>query len=44
MEFMSSREPLLVKNGIRSIKSTSKAIEEIATTILRELRTQRQVY
>jgi regulator of PEP synthase PpsR (kinase-PPPase family) len=30
--------------GIRSINSPSQSIEEIATTILRELRIQRQVY
>src|SRR3954466_4772987 len=32
------------REGIRCINSTSKSIEEIATTILRELRIQRQVY
>src|SRR5258708_3537550 len=35
---------LMRREGIRSINSTSKSIEEIATTILRELRIQRQVY
>jgi regulator of PEP synthase PpsR (kinase-PPPase family) len=30
--------------GIRWINSTSKSIEEIATTILRELRIERHVY
>src|SRR5258708_26098682 len=33
---------LMRREGIRSINSTSKSIEEIATTILRELRIQRQ--
>lgn len=37
-------ESLMRREGIRSINSTSKSIEEIATTILRELRIQRQVY
>ncbi|TMH99380.1 MAG: kinase/pyrophosphorylase [Betaproteobacteria bacterium] len=37
-------ENLMRREGIRSINSTSKSIEEIATTILRELRIQRQVY
>jgi [pyruvate, water dikinase]-phosphate phosphotransferase / [pyruvate, water dikinase] kinase len=37
-------ETLMRREGIRSINSTSKSIEEIATTILRELRIQRQVY
>jgi hypothetical protein len=37
-------EALMRREGIRSINSTSKSIEEIATTILRELRIQRQVY
>jgi [pyruvate, water dikinase]-phosphate phosphotransferase / [pyruvate, water dikinase] kinase len=37
-------EKLMRRDGIRSINSTSKSIEEIATTILRELRIQRQVY
>jgi regulator of PEP synthase PpsR (kinase-PPPase family) len=37
-------EKLMRREGIRSINSTSKSIEEIATTILRELRIQRQVY
>jgi hypothetical protein len=35
---------LMRREGIRCINSTSKSIEEIATTILRELRIQRQVY
>ena len=35
---------LMRREGIRSINSTSKSIEEIATTILRELRIARQVY
>jgi regulator of PEP synthase PpsR (kinase-PPPase family) len=37
-------EALMRREGVRSINSTSKSIEEIATTILRELRIQRQVY
>jgi hypothetical protein len=37
-------EALMKREGVRSINSTSKSIEEIATTILRELRIQRQVY
>lgn len=37
-------ENLMRREGIRSINSTSKSIEEIATTILRELRIHRQVY
>jgi regulator of PEP synthase PpsR (kinase-PPPase family) len=37
-------ESLMRREGIRSINSTSKSIEEIATTILRELRIQRQIY
>jgi [pyruvate, water dikinase]-phosphate phosphotransferase / [pyruvate, water dikinase] kinase len=37
-------ETMMRREGIRSINSTSKSIEEIATTILRELRIQRQVY
>jgi regulator of PEP synthase PpsR (kinase-PPPase family) len=37
-------EKLMRREGIRCINSTSKSIEEIATTILRELRIQRQVY
>ena len=37
-------EAMMRREGIRSINSTSKSIEEIATTILRELRIQRQVY
>jgi regulator of PEP synthase PpsR (kinase-PPPase family) len=37
-------EKLMRREGIRSINSTSKSIEEIATTILRELRISRQVY
>jgi len=35
---------LMRREGIRSINSTSKSIEEIATTILRELRIPRHVY
>lgn len=37
-------ELLMRRDGIRCINSTTKSIEEIATTILRELRIQRQVY
>jgi len=37
-------EALMRREGIRSINSTTKSIEEIATTILRELRIHRQVY
>jgi regulator of PEP synthase PpsR (kinase-PPPase family) len=37
-------EALMRREGIKSINSTSKSIEEIATTILRELRIQRQIY
>jgi regulator of PEP synthase PpsR (kinase-PPPase family) len=41
---VSEAETLMRREGIRCINSTSKSIEEIATTILRELRIQRQVY
>jgi regulator of PEP synthase PpsR (kinase-PPPase family) len=37
-------EAMMRREGIKSINSTSKSIEEIATTILRELRIQRQIY
>jgi [pyruvate, water dikinase]-phosphate phosphotransferase / [pyruvate, water dikinase] kinase len=37
-------EGMMRREGVRSINSTSKSIEEIATTILRELRIQRPVY
>ena len=37
-------ENLMRREGVRCINSTSKSIEEIATTILRELRIQRQIY
>jgi len=37
-------ERLMRSEGIRSINSTAKSIEEIATTILRELRIERHVY
>ncbi|HUK05428.1 MAG TPA: pyruvate, water dikinase regulatory protein [Burkholderiales bacterium] len=37
-------ESLMKREGIRSINSTAKSIEEIATTILRELRIERHVY
>ncbi len=35
---------MMRREGVRSIDSTSKSIEEIATTILRELRIPRHVY
>ncbi len=37
-------EALMTREGIRWINSTAKSIEEIATTILRELRIPRHVY
>jgi regulator of PEP synthase PpsR (kinase-PPPase family) len=37
-------EALMRREGIRSINSTSKSIEEIATTIMRELRIKRQIF
>jgi len=37
-------ETLMRREGIRWINSTTKSIEEIATTILRELRLERHVY
>jgi [pyruvate, water dikinase]-phosphate phosphotransferase / [pyruvate, water dikinase] kinase len=37
-------EAMMRREGVRSINSTTKSIEEIATTILRELRIYRQVY
>ena len=37
-------ELMMAREGIRSINSTAKSIEEIATTILRELRIERHVY
>ena len=37
-------ESMMRREGIRCINSTSKSIEEIATTILRELRIPRHVY
>lgn len=37
-------ETLMRREGIRSIDSTAKSIEEIATTILRELRIKRHMY
>jgi hypothetical protein len=37
-------EKLMRREGIRWINSTAKSIEEIATTILRELRIERHVY
>ncbi len=37
-------EALMKKHGVHFINSTTKSIEEIATTILRELRIPRQVY
>ena len=35
---------VMTREGIRWINSTAKSIEEIATTILRELRLERHVY
>jgi len=32
------------REGVGSVNSTTKSIEEIATTILRELRIKRQIY
>jgi len=37
-------EAMMAREGIRWINSTAKSIEEIATTILRELRLERHVY
>ena len=37
-------EALMQREGIRSINSTAKSIEEIAATILRELRIERHIY
>ena len=37
-------EVLMRREGIRWINSTAKSIEEIATTILRELKIDRHVY
>ena len=37
-------EKMMRHEGVHSINSTSKSIEEIATTILRELRIHRQIY
>jgi len=37
-------ESLMRREGIHSINSTTKSIEEIATTILRALRIHRQIY
>jgi hypothetical protein len=37
-------EALMTREGIRWINSTAKSIEEIATTILRELKLERHVY
>lgn len=37
-------EELMLREGIRWVNSTSKSIEEIATTILRELQIERHVY
>ena len=41
---VSEAETLMRREGVRCINSTSKSIEEIATTILRELRIERHVY
>ena len=35
---------MMRREGIAWLSSTTKSIEEIATTILRELRIQRQMY
>ncbi len=43
-EEVAQAEKLMRREGIRCINSTSKSIEEIATTILRELRIPRHVY
>jgi regulator of PEP synthase PpsR (kinase-PPPase family) len=43
-EEIAAAESLMRREGIRCINSTSKSIEEIATTILRELRIPRHVY
>ena len=43
-EETAAAEALMRREGIRCINSTAKSIEEIATTILRELRIQRQLY
>jgi hypothetical protein len=37
-------ERMMTREGIRWINSTTKSIEEIATTILRELKLSRHVY
>jgi regulator of PEP synthase PpsR (kinase-PPPase family) len=37
-------EALMRREGIRWVNSTTKSIEEIATTILRALRIHRQIY
>jgi regulator of PEP synthase PpsR (kinase-PPPase family) len=37
-------EKLMRREGIRWLNSTAKSIEEIATTILRELKIERHVY
>jgi hypothetical protein len=37
-------EQLMRREGIRWINSTAKSIEELATTILRELRIERRLY
>lgn len=41
---VSEAEALMKREGIHCLNSTTKSIEEIATTILRELRIARQVY
>ena len=41
---VSEAESLMKREGIHCLNSTTKSIEEIATTILRELRIARQVY
>ena len=43
-EEVQSAEAMMRREGIRSLDSTAKSIEEIATTILREFRIERHVY
>ena len=43
-EEVQSAEAMMKREGIRSLDSTAKSIEEIATTILREFRIERNVY
>ena len=41
---VSEAEAMMRRSGIRWLSTTTKSIEEIATTILRELRLERQMY